>query len=281
MWHFKSPWYYVTQGYLSALGVKAVAGRGFTDADSGEGDPVIVVSRSWARRYLPGEDPVGRKLIQGGCYDCPRTTIVGVVADIRNLGPAGATEAVYGPIGQSNARAINVVLRSQTGTGAAVRELHDAVRGLDPELPLEVATISERFDDALNDPRRWAAVLAAFASAGIALSALGVFGLMSYVVRQRRREIGVRLALGARPAEITRLVVARGMRYAAVGSAIGLVAALGLATRLQALLFEVSPTDPRTIIGVAALLLGTAFVACWLPGRRAGRIKPLEAIGAE
>jgi len=124
-------------------------------------------------------------------------------------------------------------------------------------------------------------VLSAFAGVGLLLSALGVFGLMSYVVRQRRREIGVRLALGARPGEITRFIVARGMRYAAAGSAIGLAVTFMLSQKMQALLFGVSPTDAVTIGGVALLLLACALVACWIPGRRAARIRPLEAIAAE
>ena len=276
-----TPWYYVTSGYFSALGVRLLSGRLFTLADSGNADPAVLVSQSWARRYLPGEDAVGRKLIQGGCYDCPRTTIVGVVGDIRNLGPAGETEAVYGPITQTNARELFLVARSRTGTSATLREMRDAARSLDPELPIEEAVLSQRFADALADPRRWAAVLAAFASVAMLLSALGVFGLMSYVVRQRRREIGVRLALGARPAEITWLVVARGMRYAVVGSVIGLVITIAVARRVQSLLFEVSALDVRTLVGVAVLLLAAAFAACWLPGRSAGRIKPLEAISAD
>lgn len=275
------PWYYVTSGYFRALGVRLLSGRLFTEADSGAADPVVVVSRSWARRYLPDEDPVGRQLVQGGCYDCPRTTIMGVVEDIRNLGPVGETDAVYGPVTQTNSRSMNLVVRTRGSTEPVQRQLRSLIQGLDPQLALEETTISRRFDEALADPRRWAVVLSAFAAAGLALSVLGVFGLMSYVVRQRRREIGVRLALGARPAEITRLVIVRGMRYAAVGSLIGLAATFAFASRLRGLLFEVSPTDAKTIAVVALVLLFFALAACWLPGRRAGRIRPIEAIGAD
>ncbi|MFN8573940.1 MAG: ABC transporter permease [Gemmatimonadaceae bacterium] len=276
-----SPWYYVTSGYFSALGMRLLSGRMFTDADSGNASPVVVVSRSWAQRFFPGEDPVGRRLIQGGCTDCERTTIVGVVPDIRVLGPAGTMEAIYSPMAQSGSRTFNLVVRGPAATGTTLGLMRDLVRKLDPELPLDESTFVDRFDTSLVDPRRWASVLTAFAMAGMALSALGVFGLMSYVVRQRRREIGVRMALGARPTEITRLVVVRGMRYALVGSAIGLVVALLAANRLQDLLFDVGPRDMRTIAGVAFLLLGSALLASWLPGRRAGKIKPVEAIAAE
>jgi predicted permease len=276
-----SPWYYATPGYFAALGIPLIDGRLFTAADSGAADPVIVVSRSWANKYLPNEEAVGRKLVQGGCYDCPRTTIVGVVGDIKNLGLATPAEAVYGPVTQTNNRSMNLVVRSEGSSAAALRALREVVRSLDTELPVIENTVSDLFDDSLADPKRWTAVLGAFAAVGTALAALGVFGLMSYVVRQRRREIGVRLALGARPASVTRLIVSRGMRYAVVGSAIGLGLTLALAHRIQALLFSVSPTDLGTIAGVAVLLLLAAFLACWLPGRRAARIRPIEAISSE
>jgi predicted permease len=274
-----SPWYAATAGYFHALGIPVLDGRLFTAADTVE--PVVVVSHSWARRYFPNESAVGRQLIEGGCYDCPRTTIIGVVGDVKNIGLAESEDAVYGPLDQARARSMNLVVRSTAGTAAALRALRENVHALDPELPLVESTIAERFDDSLADPRRWTVVLAAFAGVGVALAALGIFGLMSYVVRQRRREIGVRLALGAQPGTVTRLIIARGVRYAVVGSGVGLVVTLLLVRRLETLLFGVSPTDVRTITGVAALLLAVALVACWLPGRRAGRISPVEAISTE
>ena len=127
-----SPWYYVTTEYFHALGVTVLDGRLFTPADSGTADPVVVVSRSWAAKYFPGERAVGRRLIQGGCYSCPRTTIVGVVSDIRNLGPAGAEEAVYGPITQTNARSMHIVVRTHGTAAGTLRSLRDVLGGLIP-----------------------------------------------------------------------------------------------------------------------------------------------------
>lgn len=276
-----SPWYYVTAGYFQALGVQVLDGRLFTPADSGNADPVVVVSRSWASKYLAGERAVGRQLIQGGCYSCPRTTIVGVVSDIRNLGPAGAEEAVYGAITQTNDRSVHIVVRTRGTAVATLRNLRGMVGGLDPDLPVGESTLMERFQDSLADPRHWAGVLTAFAAAALGLAALGVFGLISYVVRQRRREIGVRMALGAQPASIMWLIVSRGMRFAILGSCAGLVVTLALARNLGALLFEVSPTDAGTIFTALVVLLAAAFLACWIPGRRAARIRPIEAIGAD
>ena len=135
--------------------------------------------------------------------------------------------------------------------------------------------------DSLADPRRWTGVLAAFALAGLGLAALGIFGLISYVVRQRRREIGVRLALGAAPAAVTRLVVGRGVGHAVAGSAAGLIITLALVRRLDPLLFGVNPADLRTLALVSGLLLAVAVVACWIPGRRAARIRPVEVMNSE
>jgi predicted permease len=276
-----SPWYYVSLDYFRTLGVPLLAGRLFTAADTAEDEPTVVVSRSWARRYVPGGDAVGKRLVQGGCYDCPRTTIVGVVADIRNVGPSGAPYAVYSFAPGNDLRDMHVVVRSNAGPAAALRSLRERLHALDPELPLEEAVMADRFDDTLSDPRKWAALLSAFGVVGMALAALGVFGLMSYAVRQRRREIGVRLALGAQPGSVTALVVSRGMRYAIVGSGIGLVLTLATVSRIRALLYETSPTDPGTLAGVAVLLLLSAYLASWIPARRAARIRPSEAMGSE
>lgn len=273
------PWYSASPTYFQTLGTRIVDGRNFTDADTTADFPAVIVSESWARQFLPGESAVGRQLIQGGCYDCPRTTIIGVVEDIRNLGPAGSMVAAYGLLEQASSFEVLARLRSVTPT--AIEALRNELRRLDPELPLVESTVLDRVDASVADPMRWAAVLSAFAACGMGLAALGVFGLMAYSVRQRRRELGVRLALGAPPGTVTRLVVFRGMRYAAIGSAIGLVVTLLMVNRIRTMLYEVSPTDLATFAAVAALLLGSAFLASWIPGRRAARIRPMEAIGAE
>jgi hypothetical protein len=273
-----SPWYGVSAGYFEAMGIPLLDGRMFIANDT---MPVVIVSRAWAARYFPNEQAVGRQLISGGCYDCPRTTIIGVVGNVKNLGLAESEDAVYDQFNPNRDRNLKLVVRSSAGTGAAQRGLSGLVRSLDPELPLTESVLAAKFDDSLDDPRRWTVMLGAFAAVGMALAALGIFGLMSYVVRQRRREIGVRLALGAEPAAVTRLIVARGVRHAAIGSAIGLVVTLALVGRLNTMLFGVSPTDLGTIAAVAALLLGVALFASWLPGHRAGKIRPIEAISAE
>ena len=273
------PWYYAGTTWFSTLGIRIVEGRNFTDADTAEAFPVVIVSESWAKQFLPGESAVGRQLVQGGCYDCPKTTIIGVVEDIRNLGASLPMVAAYGPLTQNGTSSFEVVARLRSVTPANLEALRHALRSIDPELPLVESTITDKVESSVADPMRWAAVLTAFGACGMGLAALGVFGLMAYTVRQRRREIGVRLALGAQPGAVTQLVVSRGMRYAVIGSAIGLAVTLILAGRIRTMLFEVSPTDISTLAGVGALLLGSAFLASWIPARRASQIRPMEAIG--
>ena len=275
------PWYSAGTSYFSTLGIRVIGGRNFVTADTDSGaPPVVIVSESFAKEFLPGESAVGRQLVQGGCYDCPqpKTTIIGVVEDVRNLGPSQPMVAAYGPLGPGSSMEILVRLRSSSP--AAMSAVRDALRALDSELPLVETVISEKVAESTADPMRWAAVLTAFAISGLGLAALGVFGLMAYSVRQRRRELGVRLALGANPATVTRLVVSRGMRYAIIGSAIGLAITMLLVGRLRTMLFGVQPLDLTTFLVVGLLLSASALVASWIPGRRAARIRPMEAIGS-
>jgi len=276
-----APWMSATASYFRTIGVPLLEGRLFDAGDSGNAPPVVVVSRSWAERYYPRESAVGKQMVEGGCYACPRTTIVGVVGDVKYAGIAAAGEAVYDPLTQSNTRSVYVVARSAAAPGAVFRTLSAAVSGLDPELPVTETTLQDRLDASLADPRHWTAVLGGFAAAAMALASLGIFGLMSYVVRQRRREMGVRLALGAEPSSLVRLVVGRGMRYVAAGAALGLVLSLLERRWLAPLLFGVGALDPATVAAAAALLLAVALLACWLPGLRAARVSPVEVMRAE
>lgn len=277
-----TPWTYVTAGYFAAMGIPLLEGRLFTLADSANGPPVAVVSRAWAARYFPrGESPVGRLLVQGGCYDCPRTTVIGVVGDVKYLGLAGSGEGAYGPVAQSGARRMSLVAKSTAAPAQALRSLREAVRSLDSELAATETTLAAGLRDSLADPRRWSAMLTGFAGVAMGLAAFGVFGLMSYMVRQRRREIGLRLALGAQPGAVTRLVVRKGLGYAAVGLALGLGLAFLEARWLRNLLFQVTPGDPVVLAGAGLVLAVAALIASWLPGRRAARIPAVEAIQSE
>lgn len=276
-----APWPSVTAGYFAAMGIPLLEGRLFTDGDSVDAPPVVVVSRSWAAKYYPGESALGKRLMSGGCTDCPPTTVVGIVGDVRYLGLASEADAVYAPLPQGGGTSLALVARSRLGAAETLRALRSNVASLDPDIaPVEIV-MTDRLREALGDPRRWATVLGAFAAAGVVLAALGIFGLMSYVVRQRRREMGVRIALGAVPSSLTGLVVRRGMRYAILGTAIGLGISAFESRWLGSLLFGVRAGDPATVAGAIMALIAIGAVACWVPGFRAGRTSPAEVLRAE
>jgi predicted permease len=273
-----SPWVSASNGYFAALGVPLVDGRQFAPTDTAEAPPVALVSAAWQRRFYPGESAVGRQMVGGGCLECPKITVVGVVGDVKYLGLEAPGEAVYVPLEQEPPRTVHVVARAKGAPAEALTALREVARGLDAELPIVQGTLEERLTGELADPRRFAAILASFSAAAVVLAALGVFALMSYAVKQRQREIGVRIALGARPESVTWMIVGRGMRIALTGLAVGLVL-VGFGARwLQSLLFGVGAADPITLTTVALALLATAFLACWLPGRSAARVAPARVL---
>jgi putative ABC transport system permease protein len=276
-----APWPSVTTGYFAALGIPVLEGRLFTESDSVDAPPVVVVSRSWAAKYYPRESALGKRLMSGGCTDCPPTTVVGVVGDVRYLGLASGADAVYAPLAQGGGTSLFLVARSRLSAAETLRALRSRVASLDPDVAPVDIVMTDRLREALGDPRRWATLLGSFAAAGVLLAALGIFGLMSYVVRQRRREMGVRIALGAVPSSLTGLVVLRGMRYAVVGTAIGLGISAFESRWLGSLLFGVRAGDPTTVVGAITALIAIAAIACWVPGFRAGRTPPAEVLRAE
>ena len=279
-----APWSAVSPGFFAAMGIPLLDGRLITPGDSATAPPVVVVSRAWAATYYPNESPIGKQLYSGGCTSCPPTTVIGVVGDVPYRGLAGEADAVYAPVGadsQDVDLSLNLVVRSRIGAAATFRALRSALGALDPQVAAVEVVMSERLRAALGDPRRWTVVVGAFAAAGVLLAALGIFGLMSYVVRQRRRELGVRLTLGAAPSSLTRLVVGRGLRYAGFGSAIGLALSAFESRWLGSLLFGVRAADPATIALAVAVVMAIAVLSCSIPGFRAARIKPVEVLTAE
>jgi putative ABC transport system permease protein len=276
-----APWSAVTPGYFTALGIPLLEGRLLTPADSGSAPPVAVVSHAWAAKYYRGTSAVGKELRSGGCTTCPPTSVVGVVGDVPYLGLATGAEGVYVPLAQEGGRSLHLVVRSHLGSAATFRALRAVIASLDPDLAPTEVDLRDHLRRALGDPRRWTAVVGTFAAAGVLLAALGIFGLMSYVVRQRRRELGVRLALGASPGGLTRLVVQRGMRYAVWGTLIGLGLSAFESRWVGSLLFGVTATDPITLAIAVVVVLAVAAIACWVPGRRAARLKPVEVLASD
>ncbi len=275
------PWPSVDAGYFAALGVRLLEGRMFTPADTGPG-PAVLVSRSWVRKHYPRESALGKTMVRGGCLECVPSTIVGVVDDVRYSGLAGPLDAMYSPVTENWPRTAFLYIRTATSPSELIAPVRDALRSVDPTVPIDdVASMEERLYAAVAQPRQWATLLGTFAAAALGLAAVGVFGMLSYMVSTRRREIGVRMAVGAQPRRIVRMVVGSGLMHAVVGSALGLAAALVGTRALTSVLYDVSPGDPATL-GLATLaLLAVALVACWLPARRAAAINPVEAIRHE
>lgn len=273
----------VSPSYFATMGMPVLEGRNFTAGDSATADTTVrtslIVSRAWAEQYYPGESPLGKEVAIGGCWDCP-DVVVGVVENVKTVGIDATDEMMYNVLDQGRPNQAYIVVRGD-GSPLIEQRLAEAIRGLDAELPLQVIRLEERVATALNDPRRATVILAAFAASAVVLAAVGVFALMSFVVGQRRREIGVRIALGARPGSVTRLIVAGGMRHAAVGVALGFAIAVVGQRYISGMLFGVTAGDPITIALAAGGTLVAALLASWLPGRRAARIHPVEAINSE
>ena len=281
----ESIWYRrVTPGYLDAMHLKIVAGRGLTADDRSGAPRVGVINQEAARRFFPDKSPLGRVIALGRDSASPRVTIVGLLGTTYQDGPNQPPKVeMYVPINQtSGGAAVVFLLEPKRGADAAVTAFKQALHDVDPLLPLGTVTpIEEMVGTALSLPRLYALLIGIFAGAAVLLAVLGVYGVMAYAVSQRQRELGVRLALGAGPGRIQRLVLGQGTRLALIGVGIGLVASVGLSQVIRRLLFGVGTFDLATYVLVPLILGGMALVACWLPARRAMRVDPLVAIREE
>jgi len=276
-----SPWSAATTDFFRTLGVPLVEGRLFRDSDA-DGLPVIVVTQAWAEHYIPGERAVGKQLVSGGCNTCDPTTIVGVVGDLKYDGLDSHGEAVFYPAVPARSHVLAFALRTAGAEGAALAAVEDLVRDLDPDLPVaELSSLGDRVAGNIAQPGRWATLLGTFALTAMLLAAVGVFGVMSFHVRQQLRDIAVRQALGADRGAVVRLVVGRGMALVASGMALGLALSLYAARYLEGFLFQVSATDPLTLGVIGALLAAVAFAACYGPAVHAAGVDPVRAIAAE
>ncbi len=275
-----------TPGALRALGVPLLAGRDFTDADRTGGALVALVDAAAARRYWPEfADPrhvIGQR-IRHVADRAPWVTIVGVVGDVRRDSLSGEpSPSFYEPFAQAWPSEMQVVARGTADAAALAPALRRLVAGLDATVPVgRVRPLAEMIDDSAARPRFVAAVLVAFAGAAVLLAAVGVYGVAAFAVARRTREVGVRVALGAAPAEIRAMVLRDGGRLAAAGVGVGLVAATAAAWAGRGLLYGVSPVEPAVLAGVAALFGVVALAATAAPARRAARVSPLVAMRAD
>jgi predicted permease len=276
-----SPWSLSDREYFRALGIPLVDGRFFLPTDTGPA-PVVLVSQSWARHYFPDGSPVGRQLISGGCNTCPLTTVVGVVGDVKLQGLGESADAVYSPLSEGWSTGIYLFVRTASAPQQLVAPVQAKLQSLDAEVPVDdILPMDQRMAAATARARQWPMLLGGFAGIALVLAAIGVFGMLSYGVQARRREIGVRMALGAEAGEVTGEIVRKGMGHALAGAAAGLVLAIGGGRWLAGALYDVSPTDPLTLSAVTLLLLAVALIACWLPARKAAAVAPGEALRSD
>jgi predicted permease len=277
--------HYISADYFKTLGIPLLAGRALTPEDRAGRPPVTVVSESAARRFWPGENPIGKRVWFGGTtgpFSDPAhaVEIVGVAGDVKY-------EAVDWP--NSNGRPefytsylqfafpdTMILVKTRGAPGALVPAMRRAVAEVDPSLPIyDVLSLDDRVSGALSRPRFNAALVGGFAAAALIVAALGVYGMLSYSVSSRLREIGVRLALGAAPQRIVRFILAEGLRLAVLGIGCGLLAALAAGRLTRSLVVDISPTDPRMLAGVTFVMLAVACLAAFLPARRASGVDPI------
>ncbi len=275
----------VSPGYFETVGLALLKGRDLSFSDTRERPGYIVINRTMAEREWPGQDPIGKRIALGGRTDDPNAwlTVVGVVADSKRSDlEASVGPALYLSLSQFTLPFMSVVARSNAGEAAVASAVREAVKSLDPELPIdEVSTIERVLDNVTGQPRFRAVLVAAFAAAALLLAAVGLYGLISYTVTQRVPEIGIRIALGATPLQVARVIVSRGLRLAVIGVVIGIAGALAVARLIQGLLFSISATDPAVYVSLAVMLLVITALACYVPARRAMHVDPITALRAE
>jgi predicted permease len=274
----------VTPGYLEMLGAKAKEGRFLLDSDHEGGSQAVVVNEFLAKRHWPGKSAVGKRIRFGGEKET-WWTVVGVVRDIRERGLLyDMKPAVYVPVTQVRKPSgfSMLVVRTSNDPLSTVKMVEGAVWAVDPQQPVSyVRSMDQLMDADVADRTRPMILLGAFAGLALVLACLGVYGVLAYAVAQRTREIGVRMALGAKPLDVTRMILGRGMKLSAIGLLAGGALAAGLGALLRTLLYGVTPAAPGIYAGTAAALVLVAMVACVVPAQRAARVDPAVALRNE
>jgi putative ABC transport system permease protein len=272
----------ISDGLVATMGMRLVAGRDFDARDRADAPPVAIVNEALARRTWPGQTALGRRLRLLGPPDT-WVTVVGVVGDVKQLTlREPPTAQVYQPMLQAPGIFNTVAARVDGDPDAFAGKVRAAIWSVDPDQPVwKVRSMESLVADDLAAPRFTMLLTSAFALLALLLAAVGVYGVMSVAVAQRTREVGIRMALGARRAQVVRLVLGRGVRVVAVALALGLTGAFGLAPMIRAQLYGVAVTDPVTFVAMPVLLAAVALLACYLPARRAARIDPMAALRTE
>ena len=274
-----------TPGYFRTMGITMISGRDFTPEDRLASTPVAIVNATFARRFFPGKDAVGQRIKPGlaAVGEPPFRRIIAVVSDVKHQALSEPDEAEsYLPLAQIPYGSMTLVARADGSLDEAARRITDAVHGIDPSLPLyAVRPMTEYLSQSVARPRFNTILLGLFAALALVLTAVGLYGVLSYSVAQRTHEIGIRRALGADAGDVYRLIVGDGMRLVALGLLLGIGGALLAARLLASLLFQTAPSDPATLAAVTATLAAVSLAASWLPARRAAGIEPTVALREE
>ena len=280
----------VTPEYFHLLEIPVLRGRLFNDGDNENAPKVAVINQAMAETYWPGQDPLGKRLKLGpGRAGVGQNaiknwiTIVGVIADARTESLANASvPLIYLSLYQETPKELAIFLRGDLNPSAIPEEVRAMVQSVDPELPVYGAqTLNDAVAASLEQRRFSMDIVAAFAVTALLLAALGIYGVISYIVTERTRDIGIRLALGAQRGRIMGMVLRQGLGLAMAGAALGLVGSVIVSHLMAGLLYGVMPTDPLTFVGVTLVLTGVALVACYIPARRAMRVDPMIALRYE
>ncbi|HZE69968.1 MAG TPA: ABC transporter permease [Pyrinomonadaceae bacterium] len=292
----------VTPDYFRAMNIPLLSGRFFTDQDNrsflagrdlskldeGErmisGTNVIVVDEEFARRYWPNEDAVGKRIKFGPDSKAPALTVVGVVGRVKMEGLSQDSNRVQGyfAFSQLPFNGMTVIIKASRDPNQLIAAVRDQIKAIDPEQPIyNIRTMDEIRGESVAAERLNLMLLSIFAGIALVLAIVGIYGVMSYAVTQRTHEIGIRMAIGAQPRDVFRMILGQGMTLALIGVVLGLVGAFALTRLMATMLFGVQPTDPATFASIAALLTGVALVACLIPGRRATKVDPVISLRYE
>jgi putative ABC transport system permease protein len=281
-----TPWLAVTPSYVQTLGLKLIEGRLLDNRDTQlqieqQAQRSVMVDSAWARRFFPNESAIGKRFRSGGCTDCPWTSIVGMVSDVKYDGIAQPNAGtVYTAMMPSPARF--VIVKTQGDPLAIAPALQQVIREVEPAAPLSnVATLTSLFEQSLGRPQSLSLLVSSFAVVALLLSVIGIYGVMGYYVQQHLKEISIRMALGSTQRDVMKLVIAQGMTVVVAGTIGGLAIAFATTRLMSSLLFDVGAADPRAYLAAAAALLSVAALACAVPALRAMRLQPAVVLRNE
>jgi putative ABC transport system permease protein len=273
----------VTPDYFLTLGIPLLRGRVFSDRDTAVAVRAVVINEALARQYFPGADPLGRHMMIGNGRNPGPSEIIGVVKDVNHFSlSAKPTPEMYETYSQAPQSAMTLTVRTVGDPRTLLPAIRRELTSFDSSVPLsKVVTMADLMDESVAPSRFRGTLLGAFALFAMLLAALGVYGVMAYTLIRRTSEIGIRVALGASPAQVLNLMISGALQLSLTGVVIGITLALWLTQFLKVLLFEVAATDPLTFVAAAVILIATALAASYLPARRAIRVDPMVALRQE